>query len=416
MIRWGLFLIVIGIVALIAGWLANNPGDVILEWQGYVIDTSVAVLIAAVLLFAAIVALLYRLLWSVFRTPRLLARARRGRRRRRGFDALSRGMVAVAAGDAETARRQAARASKYLDDPPLTMLLSAQAAQMEGDEKAAERFFSAMRDRPATEFLGVRGLLLQAMKRQDWNEALALARRAYRLNPKSDWVVKILYEMQKRTGHWSDAAVTVDEAVRMKVLPPADAEREKADIYYQRSVQESGFEALKWARKAYKTRPGHAPAAIRWAELLVAEGRHKKAAGIVEDAWQQNPDPDLADIYWKARQANDATQKLQAAQRLADFNRGHPESRIVVAVAALEAHRWGEARARLEPLATADASPRVCRLMAQLEEAEHGDLSRAREWLIRATGAPAPSSSLAAPPAASAPAASAPEPISAPSA
>jgi HemY protein len=385
MIRWGIFLVVIGLVALAAGWLAGHPGEVTLEWQNYQVTTSVAVLIAAVLLFAGIVALLYRLWWTLLRAPRLLGRARRDRRQRRGFEALSRGMVAVAAGDAEAARRQAQRANRYLDDPPLTMLLSAQAAQMEGDEKAAEKYFTAMSERRATEFLGVRGLLNLAIKRQNWDEALSLARRAYRMNPKSEWVVKVLYDLQKRTNHWAEAAVTVDEAARLKVLPSGDAQQEKAEIYYRRSLQESGFDALKWARKAARECPGYVPATIRWAQLLIADGRHRKAVGVVEEAWQRNPDPELAEMYWKARQVNDAMQKLEAAQRLADHNPDHLESRLIVAVAALEAHKWGEARAALEPVASEHAPPRVCRLMAQLEEAEHGDLVRAREWLMRAT-------------------------------
>ena len=49
-------------------------------------------------------------------------------KRRRGYKALSQGMVAVAAGDAGEAARLARRADGLLNDPPLTLLLSAQAA------------------------------------------------------------------------------------------------------------------------------------------------------------------------------------------------------------------------------------------------------------------------------------------------
>ncbi|TVR97347.1 MAG: heme biosynthesis protein HemY [Rhodospirillales bacterium] len=386
MLRWGLFLIVIGVVALVAGWLAGHPGVVTLEWQDYRIDTSAAVLLAAVLVFAALVALLYRLWWSVLSAPKWVGRIRRDRRRRHGYSALSRGLVAVAAGDADTARRQARRATEYLNDPPLTMLLSAQAAQMEGDEQAAKRFFEAMRDQPTTEFLGVRGLLLQAIKREDWAEALTLARRAYRLNPRSEWVTQTLYDLQKRTGDWGDAAVTLDEAVKMKLIPASQSGQEKANLYYQQSRRAKGFEALRWARRAYKELPGHVPAAVRWAEMCIAEGRHRKAAGVIEDAWQRNPAPELVRVYFQAKKADDATQKLAAARRLADFKPGHLESRLAVAQAALEGQNWGEARTALEAVADDQAPPRVCRLMAQLEEAEHGDLVRARSWLLRASG------------------------------
>jgi HemY protein len=386
MFRWLLFLVALGLAALAAYWLTLNAGSVTLQWMGYELHSSVAVLLLVVLAIAVVTALAYRFWRSLRRAPRAFGRWRKERRRGRGYEALSRGLVAVAAGDADVARRQARRAEALVHDRPLTMLLSAQAAQLEGDETAAETFFTAMRARSETEFLGLRGLLTQAMKRQDWNEALKLARRAYLLSPKSGWVVKTLYDLQKRTGKWADAEVTLGESVKMKLIPAADASRERAEMQYRKSLESEGREALDWARKAHRSDPTLVPAAVRLARLLVAEGSLRKAAGLIETAWERTPDPDLAEIYWAARKCDDALAKVQAAQRLATFNPKHPESRITVALAALEARLWGEARSNLEPIAGDDASPRVCRLMAELEEAEHGDLARARTWLMRASG------------------------------
>jgi HemY protein len=165
MLRWGLLVVVLGLVAWAAASLAEFPGGITLTWAQWQIDTSLGVFVAALLVFAALAALLYRLFWSVSRAPRSIERSRRERRQRLGYEALSRGLVAVAAGDADTAGRQARRAQSLLDGRPLTMLLSAQAAQLQGDDQAAARFFTSMRDRTDMEFLGVRGLLAQAIKR-----------------------------------------------------------------------------------------------------------------------------------------------------------------------------------------------------------------------------------------------------------
>jgi HemY protein len=59
-----------------------------------------------------------------------------------------------------------------------------------------------------------------------------------------------------------------------------------------------------------------------------------------------------------------------------------------LAAAALAAQLWGEARRHLERAGAHDRpSARVCRLMAELEEAEHGDGAAARAWLARAADA-----------------------------
>jgi HemY protein len=386
MLRWLIFFLLAGIVAGIAAWFANHPGQVSLHWQDYRIETSAAVALVIVLVLAAVVAALYRLWWTLLRAPRAFARAGREGRQRRGIAALSRGLVAVAAGDAETAQHQARRASSLLDDRRLTLLLSAQAAQLQGDEQAASRFFAAMRERRDTEFLGVRGLLTQAMKRNDRNEALQLAQQAYRLNPKSGWVISTLYELQKETGRWADAEVTLGDCDRLKLISPEAVRRERGQLQYQLSVAAEGERALRLARSAYRADPSLVPAAIRWAELLIAEGRHRKAQRVIETVWGQTPDPLLAEVYWQAAKADTDAKKVQAAKKLASYNFRHLESRLAVAAAALDARMWSEARSQLEPVAGDDAPPRVCRSMARLEEGEHGDLVRARAWLLRAAG------------------------------
>jgi HemY protein len=54
-----------------------------------------------------------------------------------------------------------------------------------------------------------------------------------------------------------------------------------------------------------------------------------------------------------------------------------------LARAALEAHRFEEARAALVPL-LGDPTQRACLLMAEIEATEHGDHGKAREWALRA--------------------------------
>lgn len=402
MLRWGLVIVVLAIVALFAGILAQGQGTVSIVWQDYHVSTSVGVLLALIVAVFVVLEVLLRLWRSVGRASHFFGDRRLRRRDRGGLEALSRGLVAVASGDAETASRQARQAEALLGHRPLTMLLTAQAAQLHGDDAVATRVFTELGDRQDTEFLGLRGLLTQAMQRQDWPEALQLARRAYRLKPQSGWVVSTLYDLQKRSGQWLDAEATLQASAKLKLISPAKLPRERAELWYRHSLTVSDTEALGWAKRAFGADPGFAPAAARYAQLLIAAGKHRKAAGVIEEAWRAAPDAALAEVYYAARECHDALQKVQAAQRLAGEKPNNEESRLAVAEAALEARLWGEARSNLEALAGDDASPRVCRLMAILEEAEHGDLVKSRAWLMRAIGeAPEATANSARPPTAS---------------
>src|SRR3546814_8063392 len=88
-----------------ADLLATHPGQVTIEGLGYRREPPIGLLVLAVLLFAAAAALLYRLVRAILGTPRRIGRALSAKRRKRGYKALSQGMVAVAAGDAQEAAR-----------------------------------------------------------------------------------------------------------------------------------------------------------------------------------------------------------------------------------------------------------------------------------------------------------------------
>ncbi len=387
MFRWIITLILLAVIVAAAGFLAREPGSVVVDWRGYHLEVSVAVAVLALLVLIAAVVLLFRLWWFVLRTPRSIARKFHVREQRRGYEAVSRGLVAVAAGDPENARRHARKAESLLEKKPLSMLLSAQSAQLDGDDQAAKTFFQSMQERWDTEFLGVRGLLTQAIKREDWAEALSLAKRAYTLNPKSPWVVETLYDLQKRTQQWSDAKGTLQEAKRLKLMPPEVIKTEMAEILYRKSLSADENHAIDEAKAAHKADPTFIPAAVRFASLLAGAGLTKRAARVVEDVWAENPDRQLAEVYFSAKDWEDPRGKLEVAKRLARANPTHMESKLIIGECAIQAKLWDEARANIEPYATDDASARVCRLMAQLEEGSGND-EAARDWLVRASGSP----------------------------
>jgi HemY protein len=190
----------IAVVVGLAVALALYPGRIAIDWQGWRIDTSIGVLALIIAVLIVLVVVTARFWGTIRRAPGRFLESRRISRKQRGYKALTQGMVAVAAGDVQEARRAARKADALLDEPPLTMLLSAQAAQLGGEETAARRYFEAMLDHPDTAFLGVRGLLMQAIKAGDKAEALRLAERAYRLRPETEWVVDQLFELNHRDG------------------------------------------------------------------------------------------------------------------------------------------------------------------------------------------------------------------------
>ena len=96
-----IFFVKLAIIVAIAVWLAERPGTVTLKWLNWELHSTVGVLIVVVVVGATIVALIHRFWRLVLRSPRHYLHRRAARRRERGYQALTQGMVAVAAGDAE---------------------------------------------------------------------------------------------------------------------------------------------------------------------------------------------------------------------------------------------------------------------------------------------------------------------------
>jgi HemY protein len=132
------------------------------------------------------------------------------------------------------------------------------------------------------------------------------------------------------------------------------------------------------------------PAVALTARLLIRKGGARKAAKIIETAWRLAPHPELAKLYLDLRPGDSSADRLARARILAKLSPRDPESRIALASAAITACDYKSAREAMLPMIEGDARPtvRVCLLMAEIEEAEHGETGYAREWLGRASRAP----------------------------
>ena len=394
MIRLVWFLLKVALLVAVAVWLADHPGRVTFIWQGYEVTTSVALVLLAVLALCGAAALLYSLWRTVISVPDSLFTAHLSRRQRKGYMILTQGLMAVAAGDAQTARKLADKAGSMLKEPSLTLLLQAQAAQLAGDDHAASRYYSQMLERPEMSFLGLRGLVMQATRRGDDAQALALVRRAQLLQPKAEWVLNSLVDLEARTSHWEQALEALTRAARQGTIAPDRARRLRCALLIgQSDVQHAAGQtedASYTARKAHELNPNFVPAVVSYARLLLATDRAKLAGKIIERLWRTAPHASLVPLYLQAGgdEISDEVKALRRLERLASHNPDAVESRLMLAQAALNARLWGIASDHLAKAASRGCSnARYFTLRAELEKGESGDPGKGQDWLMRLPGA-----------------------------
>jgi len=384
------------VVAFAAAWLADQPGEISVAWGGYEITTSV--LVGAVVL--AVLSLLITLIWRSYTwltgAPGAIGDWFHDRGRRKGFEALSHGLIAAGAGDTDAAAREVAAAEKYLGGAPLTLLLKAQTAQLRGEPAAARSAYETMLDTPETETLGLRGLYLEARRIGDADEALGLAARAVALKPSMGWASEALFELQAAAGNWAGARKTLELRRRHRHIGKSEEARARAVILMAetQSAREdiTSDKALDAALAAHKLAPELVPAAAIAGRILAERGEVARATRLVEKTWRLSPHPDLAVIYAHARPGDSTHDRLSRAKTLASktpsTEAGSQEGPLAIARAAIEAHEWEEARRAIAPMVEAQPTRRACMIMAEIENGEHGNKGRVREWLARAVSAP----------------------------
>lgn len=303
-------------------------------------------------------------------------------RRAEGEAALTRALIALAAGTVASARNEVKRARARLGDTPQLLLLTAEAERLAGREDRAAEAYAALAARPDARFLGLRGLLRQAIAREDWSEAQRLAREAEAAQPDAAWVREERQRVALRMRDWPEA---------LALSPPG---RSRAPLALAAALQSDDAEqAAMFEKEAFTADPAFAPAALAYAKRLSAAGQGKRAKAVLEQAWAANPHPDLADEYLRGE--GDLLGRARAAEQLVHRNPSHPESRLLLARTWTAANLTGRARAELTALlASGQADRRAYQAMIDLELLEQGEGAAGRaaeaKWLRAAAAAPPP--------------------------
>jgi len=301
MYRFAIWLAATLLLGTAIAWMADHPGAVVVDWQGWRIETTLAVLAGLFALFILAFMLLFRL-WNWARRDLPFVGANRHlRRQRRGLEALNSAVIALAAGKGKDAFRLVERAQRLLPPQPMTHVIAAQAAQLNGDTDRVRQEYEMLRAGDATAFIGVRGLLGQAMSEGRKGEALHLVEQAVEQEPKSPWALKLYYELLVSSAKWTKAMDILARVARAGGMDGDVVDRHKAVLHFvmAKEVSLAGDTpaAQKHINAALKLWPAFEAASIMGARLAHKAGDKTKAGHILTAAWKAGASTPILDLY-----------------------------------------------------------------------------------------------------------------------
>ncbi len=404
--------ILISIIIIGLAYLAtiHLTGTLFTEIAGFEIAIPHSVLALGLIILIGIFIFLDRIIRWFFDLPFISPYKRSSRRQAKSYDAINKGLVAVAAGNPKEALKQAKRAEKLSDSNSLTHLLAAQAALASNDEKEAiARYTELLKDND-TRLIGYRGLFSLHVNKGHYEEAHSIVRRAYELHPKSRWAFHTLFEICIKTGNFNDALVLIEPAIKKQHLSVVKGKHYKAVLYTEiaRIKKRADKEAdiIDYYYKARKAEDHFIPALMGIIEHYIEQDQKRKVRKLIERIWQKTPRYDLLAYWHKAQEKTDAENLYKAAKKLTSVNPEHEESRLLLAEHALIAEKWGDAEEILNMLLNSHDIPqqRTLRLLCQLEERDEArqdpekirklmfDMATARtlpHWVCSLSGIPA---------------------------
>lgn len=397
MIRALWTLVKISIVVAAVVWVAERPGTITIDWMQYKLTFHVGFFLLSLMVLVMVGIFIFSMIKYVLDLPKNIQRYSDIKDKDKGLKALTLGLCAVASGDRKSAIYQAVRANRFLgEEEPLSLLLSAQAARLDGREHDAATKFANLISNNEVSFLGLKGLLQSALDAGDYEGAREIGHEAMKQNPRQDWILQVVYDLDIRLRNWDSAVKVLYSAEKNGVIPVNKANSDRVAMILARADESahSGDETtmFRMLQKAYKLDRRFVPTVTRLAGMYLDRGKRKAAISIIEEAWKFSPHPDLV-ILWdhaapEAKEGDEAMARMRWFERLQALNPQSVEGLQATASVMMEAGLWGDARKHLEAAQKIRPNVNLYKLWARLEERTNQDDEAVREWLQKAADAP----------------------------
>lgn len=390
--KFGLLVVIALVVsAFSAHFLLEDPGYVVINFRGYLIEMSVPVLLA-LLLFIAFLA------WAIlkiYRVPRAIGQAAGRYRSGQAGQKLTRGMIQIAEGNFARGEKMLARAAGKSEAPLLNYLQAARAAHLLGNDDRRDSWLKQAYEQMPEASNAV--LLTQAEFQLDQGQfeaALATLRRIEESAPNHGHALTLLGRLYYRLEDWPQLG---------KLLPRlrkhGRVEQGTLDDWAKRvhtealqSAADAGVLTANWKATPRDIRQDEAIIETYY-RSMVRLGMHAQAEKEVASQLKRRWSGALVNVYGSI-EGKDSKKQLKRAEGWLSSHPDDADLLLTTARLCLKNELWGKARSYLETAISVRPTPEAYqefgRLLNRLGESDAAaDAYRAGLGLVSRSPLPA---------------------------
>lgn len=377
--------------AIAASLLLADPGYVVINFRGYIIEMSVPILLGLIVLVFLSTWLIVKLL----RAPRKLGEAAGRFRSSRAGERLTRGVIEVAEGNFAKGERLLSRAADVSDAPLLNYLQAARAAHLLGEDERRDRWL-----REAYEHLPEASnavLLTQAelqLDQKQYESALATLRQIEENSPNHSHALALLGRLYYRLEDWPHLAEILPKLRKHGRLDDATLTRWSLRVHQEHLESAADGDAVtdvwKQIPRDHRKDLGLLESYYR---SLIRTGLHDKAEKDLAAELKRDWRPPLVRLYGIV-ESGDAARQLKKAEGWLKHHGEDADLLLAAARLCLRNELWGKARSYLETVISIRPSPEAYqefgRLLNRLGEGDAAaDAYRAGLSLVTSKALPA---------------------------
>jgi HemY protein len=370
--KFGLLVIVVLILsALGTHFLMEDPGYVVINFRGYLVEMSVPVL-------AGFITALFVAIWlalKLFNAPRKLGEAAGRYRAGRAGQRLTRGVIEVAEGNFAKGERLLARAAGVSEAPLLNYLQAARAAHLLGQDARRDTWLKQAYENLPGAANAV--LLTQAelqLDQEQFEQALATLRKIEENSPNHGHALMLLGKLYFQLEDWQHLADVLPKLRRHGRLDVAVIDQWTLRVHCEalKSATDGDGIVAAWTNVPKELKKDLA-ALDAYLSGLIRAGMHERAEKDITAELKRSWRSPVVRFYGLV-EAEDATRQLKKAE---GWLKQHGEDTDLLLAAArlcLRNELWGKARSYLETVIAIQPSPDAYReygkLLNQLGEGE----------------------------------------------
>ena len=355
-------------------------------WKGIVFTGNTSTLLIGLVILIFIALIFQRIYLYIKQSPKRIKDSLKIKNYNKSFNAIVKAMAALYNNDDKELNFQSNILEKLLKNNPISIILRAEAAKKSKKFDIAENHYNTMLLNPDTKILGLRGLLEQNLKKQDYHHALIYAEEIYNINPRLDWIYKTIIQIIVRTKNWHKLIEISKNAFNKRIIHKTDYFKSISIAKYEIALikeSTSSIESSQLLKDANSDRPNFPPIVKKLANLLIQNNQLSKAKNLIFKCWSIEPHPMLfEELIEISKRENSSI--VSATSKLIKNNATSYDSIIVLVKANIIENNWIRSKELIKPVLTARPNKTICELMYEIEIGITGNAQKANSWKNRA--------------------------------